>query len=52
LKRSKQEKSNISKLHKDDLFVESRYWKLSGSWSSFTLVRFIKRRKLIRSRKE
>jgi hypothetical protein len=25
LKRSKQEKSNISKLHKDDLFVESRY---------------------------
>jgi hypothetical protein len=27
LKRSKQKKSNISKLHKDDLFVESRYWK-------------------------
>jgi hypothetical protein len=25
LKRSKQKKSNISKLHKDDLFVESRY---------------------------
>ncbi len=27
LKRSKQKKSNISKLHKDDLLVESRYWK-------------------------
>ncbi len=27
LKRSKQKKSNISKLHRDDLFVESRYWK-------------------------
>jgi hypothetical protein len=27
LKRSKQKKSNISKLHKNDLFVESRYWK-------------------------
>ncbi len=27
LKRSKQKKSNISKLHKDDLFVELRYWK-------------------------
>ncbi len=26
-KRSKQKKSNISKLHKDDLLVESRYWK-------------------------
>jgi hypothetical protein len=27
LKRSKQKRSNISKLHKNDLFVESRYWK-------------------------
>jgi hypothetical protein len=27
LKRSKQKKSNISKLHKDDLLVESRYWR-------------------------
>jgi hypothetical protein len=27
LKRSNQEKSQISKLHKNDLFVESRYWK-------------------------
>jgi hypothetical protein len=27
LERSKQKKSQISKLHKDDLFVESRYWK-------------------------
>jgi hypothetical protein len=27
LKRSNQKKSQISKLHKDDLFVESRYWK-------------------------
>jgi hypothetical protein len=27
LKRSKQKKSNISKLHKNDVFVESRYWK-------------------------
>jgi hypothetical protein len=27
LKRSKQKKSNISKLHKNDLLVESRYWK-------------------------
>jgi hypothetical protein len=27
LKRSKQKESNISKLHKDDLPVESRYWK-------------------------
>ncbi len=27
LKRSKQKKSNISKLHRNDLFVESRYWK-------------------------
>jgi hypothetical protein len=27
LKRSKQKKLNISKLHKDDLLVESRYWK-------------------------
>jgi hypothetical protein len=27
LKRSKQNKSNIAKLHKDDFFVESRYWK-------------------------
>jgi hypothetical protein len=27
LKRSNQEKSQISKLHKDDLSVESRYWK-------------------------
>jgi hypothetical protein len=27
LKRWKQKKSNISKLHRDDLFVESRYGK-------------------------
>jgi hypothetical protein len=27
LKRSNQKKSQISKLHRDDLFVESRYWK-------------------------
>ncbi len=27
LNRSKQKKSNISKLHRDDLLVESRYWK-------------------------
>jgi hypothetical protein len=27
LKRSNQKKSQISKLHKDDLLVESRYWK-------------------------
>jgi hypothetical protein len=27
LKRSNQKKSQISKLHKNDLFVESRYWK-------------------------
>ncbi len=27
LKRSKKKKSNISKLHRDDLLVESRYWK-------------------------
>ncbi len=27
LERSNQKKSQISKLHKDDLFVESRYWK-------------------------
>jgi hypothetical protein len=27
LKRSNQKKSQISKLHKDDLFVESRYWR-------------------------
>ncbi len=27
LERSKQKKSNISMLHRDDLFVESRYWK-------------------------
>jgi hypothetical protein len=27
LKRSNQKKSQISKLHKDELFVESRYWK-------------------------
>ncbi len=27
LKRSKQKKSNISKLHRDDLLVESRYWR-------------------------
>jgi hypothetical protein len=27
LKPSKQKKQNISKLHKDDLLVESRYWK-------------------------
>jgi hypothetical protein len=27
LKRSNQKKSQISKLHRNDLFVESRYWK-------------------------
>jgi hypothetical protein len=27
LKRSNQKKSQISKLHKNDLLVESRYWK-------------------------
>jgi hypothetical protein len=38
LKRSNQKKSQISKLHKDDLFVESRYW--SQCWDIDFLKNF------------
>jgi hypothetical protein len=51
LKRSNQKKSQISKLHKDDFFVESRYWKQMLKYRFFQKFQMIAQKEFFELKK-